>query len=77
MKNVQKHGRQIWIIFTQDSRRRLSSVSLDCDTLTVGGSYPWNLLFRTVLLWVTFFTSASAEAVRWLDNHSASGNGNY
>ena len=77
MKNGHKLGRQIWIIFTQDSRRRLSSVSLDCDTLTVGGSYPWNLLFRTVLLWVTFFTSASAEAVRWLGAPSAGGKGNY
>ena len=48
----------------KEIRRRLSSVSLDVNTLSVGETYPWNLLWRTVLLWVSFFTSAGAESVR-------------
>ena len=48
----------------KEIRRRLSSVSLDVNTLPVGESYPWNLLWRTVLLWVSFLTSAGAESVR-------------
>ena len=49
---------------SKEMRRRLSSVSLDVNTLPVGESYPWNLLWRTALLWVSFFTSAGAESVR-------------
>ena len=48
----------------KENRRRLSSVNLDVDTLSIGQSYPWNLLWRTILLWVSFLTSAGAESVR-------------
>ena len=52
------------MVKSKEVRRRLSSVSLEVNTLPVGESYPWNLLWRTVLLWVSFFTSAGAESVR-------------
>ena len=41
-----------------------SDAVLDHDTLLVGDAYPWHLLWRTVLLWLTFFTSAASESVR-------------
>ena len=57
-------GQGVLDVSEMSKKRRLSSVALDVDTLSIGQSYPWDLLWKTVLLWVSFLTSAGAESVR-------------